>query len=91
MCRLRSFTTIWSNKKWSSSFNIHWQDKMFLNEENTFIVDALVGLDARIAYEFYKGLGAGLNINNILDEQHNVSNDQVSLGRFIIFEINYRF
>ena len=86
-----NFTTMVSNKKWSSSVNLHWQDQIFLDEENTFSVDALVGLDLRIAYQFYKGFGAGLNIQNIFDEQHMVSSDQVSLGRFITFELNYKF
>ena len=86
-----NFTTIVSNKKWSSSLNVHWQDQIFLDEENTFSIDALVGLDIRLAYQFYKGFGTGLNIQNILDEQHMVSSDQVSLGRFITFELNYKF
>ena len=80
-----------SNKKWSSSVNLHWQDQLFLDEENTFVVDALITLDLRLAYQFYKGFGAGLNVQNILDEQHMVSSDQISLGRFITFELNYKF
>ncbi len=86
-----NFTTIISNKKWSSSLNIHWQDRIFLDEENSFVIDALIGFDTRISYKFYKGFGAGLNIQNMFNEQHMVSTDQVSLGRFITFELNYKF
>ena len=88
---IANFTTMLSNKKWSTSLNIHWQEKIFLDEENTFAVDALYGLDIRLAYQFFKGFGAGINIQNIFDEQHLVSSDQVSLGRFITYELNYRF
>jgi len=88
---MANFTTMVSNKKWSSSANLHWQGQLFLDEENTFVVDALVGLDIRLAYQFYKGFGAGLNVQNVFDEQHMVSSDQVSLGRFVTFELNYKF
>lgn len=83
--------TIIKNKKWLSSVNIHWQDKLFLDEENTFVIDALIGLDLRLSYRFFNGFGAGINVQNVLNEQHMVSSDQVSLGRFFTFELNYKF
>lgn len=86
-----NFTTILSNSKISSSINIKIQDKIYLDDENTFEVGQLAGVDLRFAYNIWKGFGAGINIQNLFDEQHMVSSDQVSLGRFITFEINYRF
>jgi iron complex outermembrane receptor protein len=85
-----NFSALISNNKWSSSINIHWQSKMFLDEANIFVVNDLMGIDLRLAYQFYKGIGAGVNMNNVLDEQHLVSSDQVSLGRFITFELFYQ-
>ena len=69
---------------------IRYQKPKYQLSANTFIVGNLMGIDLRLAYEFYKGIGAGVNINNILDEKHLVSNDQVSLGRFVIVEIFYK-
>ena len=86
---MANFSTSISKKKLGASFNVHWQDKVFLDEENTFTIEPLFGFDLRLSYEIYKGFGAGINIQNILDEQHLVSTDQVSLGRFITFEFNY--
>jgi len=85
-----NFSALLSNNNWSSSVNIHWQSKLFLNEDNTFSVNDLMGVDLRVAYQFYKGIGVGVNMNNVLDEQHLVSNDQVSLGRFITIELLYK-
>ncbi len=86
-----NLATVFSNKKLSSSINLKLQDKIYLDDENTFEVEPLMGVDIRLAYNFWKGLGAGLNVQNIFDEQHMVSTDQVSLGRFISFELSYRF
>ena len=86
-----NFTTMFSNNKLSSSINIKLQDKIFLDDENTFEVEPLAGIDVRVAYIIWKGLGVGVNVQNVFDEQHMVSTDQVSLGRFVTFELNYRF
>jgi len=86
-----NLTTFFSNNKLSSSVNLKLQDKIFLDDENTFEVEPLAGVDVRIAYTFWKGLGAGVNVQNVFDEQHMVSTDQVSLGRFVTFEISYVF
>jgi iron complex outermembrane receptor protein len=77
-------------KHLNASVNLRYQEKMFLDEDNTFEIDPLLGFDIRLSYEIYKGLGAGVNIQNLFNEQHMVSIDQVSLGRFISFEISYK-
>ena len=86
-----NLTSVFSNKKLSSSISIKLQDKIYLDDENTFEVEPLAAVDVRLAYIFWKGFGAGVNVQNVFDEQHMVSSDQVSLGRFVTLEINYVF
>jgi outer membrane receptor protein involved in Fe transport len=62
---------------------------MFLNEFNTFIVDPLFSLDASLTYEFYKKLSLRLSGQNLLNEQHMASSDQVSLGRYLSVGLQY--
>jgi len=78
-------------KKLRTSLNIHYQGKMFLDEFNTFVVDPLFSLDASITYEFYKKFSLRLSGQNLLDEQHMVSSDQVSLGRYLSVGLQYGF
>ena len=86
-----NLSTILSNKKLSASANLHWQDKIYLDDANDVIVNALLGLDIRISYRFYKTFSAGLNVQNIFNEQHLLSTDQISLGRFISFNLSFEF
>ena len=88
---LANFTTILNYRKWTSSLTIHGQDKMYLDEQNTFVVEALLGVDIHIAYQFYKGFSVAASLDNIFDEQHMVSSDQVSLGRYVSATLSYGF
>ena len=77
------------HKKLKTSLNIHYQGKMYLDEFNTFIVDPLFSVDASVTYEFYKNFAFRLSGQNLLDEQHMVSSDQVSLGRYLSVGLQY--
>lgn len=79
----------YSYKKLKTSLNIHYQGKMFLDEFNTFIVDPLFSLDASFTYEFYKKISLRLSGQNLLDEQHMISSDQISLGRYLSVGLQY--
>jgi len=86
---LSNFSISYISNKLTSSINIHYQGQMYLNETNTFIVEPLLSLDASITYEFYKKLSLRLSGQNLLDEQHMVSTDQVSLGRYLSVSLQY--
>jgi outer membrane receptor protein involved in Fe transport len=76
-------------KKLKTSLNIHYQGKMYLDEFNTFLVDPLFSVDASVTYEFYKKFALRLSGQNLLDEQHMVSSDQISLGRYLSVGLQY--
>ncbi len=77
--------------KLKANINIHYQGKMYLDEANTFEVKPLVSLDASVAYSFYKAFSIRLSAQNILDEQHMVNSDQMSIGRYITVALRYGF
>ena len=76
-------------KQLKTSLNLHYQGQMFLDEFNTFIVDPLFSLDASITYGFYKQFSLRLSGQNLLNEQHMVSSDQLSLGRYLSIGLQY--
>ncbi len=78
-----------THKKILLSVNTHYQGKMYLDEINTFVVNSLFSLDASASYRFYKQFSLRLSGQNLLDEQHMVSSDQVSLGRYLSVSLQY--
>ncbi|OYT11169.1 MAG: hypothetical protein B6I18_05270 [Bacteroidetes bacterium 4572_112] len=88
---LGNFTMTYLGKKITTSLNIHLQGNMFLDDVNEFEIDPLMSLDFMFNYRFYKGIGVKFSAQNILDEQHMVSSDQMSLGRYMTLGMNYRF
>ena len=82
---------IYSIKKLSASMFMNYKGRQFTTEDNLNEIPNITTFDTYISYKFYKGLGAGLRVQNILDKSYMVSSDQVSLGRFINFELNYEF
>jgi len=83
--------TIYNKKKISASLFMNYKGRQFITEDNLSEIPNITTFDTHISYKFYKGLGAGVTVQNILDETYMVSSDQVSLGRFVSFELNYRF
>ncbi len=88
---LANLRLIYMRKKLSASVNLHYQGDMYLDEINNFKVDPLFSLDISFNYNFYKGFGVNIMLQNIFDEYHMVSTDQMSLGRFVSAGLNYRF
>lgn len=74
-----------------SSVFANYKSSQFLTEDNFSKIPEVISVDARLTYTFYKGFGAGINAQNIFDVTYLVSSDQLSLGRFITVELNYRF
>jgi outer membrane receptor protein involved in Fe transport len=62
---------------------------MYLDEANEFEIDPLLSLDASVSYSFYRKLSIRLSGQNLLDEQHMISNDQISLGRYLSISLQY--
>ena len=76
-------------KKLQLSLNIHYQGKMYLDEANEFEINPLLSLDASVSYSFYRKFAIRLGGQNLLDEQHMLSNDQISLGRYLSISLQY--
>ncbi|RLD64708.1 MAG: hypothetical protein DRI84_08335, partial [Bacteroidetes bacterium] len=77
------------HKKLQVSLNLHYQGKMYLDEINSFVVGPLLTLDASVSYQFYRKFSVRLSGQNLLDEQHMVSTDQISLGRYLSVSLQY--
>ena len=88
---IANVSIMYMGNKFGASVNVHYQGKMYLDDINEFEINPLMSLDIAANYNIYKGLGIKLSAQNILDEQHMVSSDQMSLGRYLTAGINYRF
>jgi len=76
-------------KRLQLSLNLHYQTKLYLDEANSFEVPSLLSLDASVSYSFFKKFSVKLSGQNLTNEQHMVSNDQVSIGRFLSVGLQY--
>lgn len=63
----------------------------FTDELNESEIPEVITADLSAQYEFIKNLGVSVNVQNVLDKSFMVSSDQISLGRFITAELNYKF
>lgn len=88
---LGNFTMTYIRKKLTTSMNVHLQGEMFLDDVNEFEISPLLSLDFVLNYKIYKGFGFKFSAQNVFNEQHMVSTDQISLGRYISIGINYSF
>jgi len=78
-------------KKLYNIIKIKYQDSYYLDEENTTSVQNIFDIDWRLHFKFYKNAGIGITIQNILDNKYMVSSDQMSIGRFIMFNIDFEY
>jgi len=83
-----SINYLW--KKLSLGTNIHYQGKMYIDEANIFEISPLMSLDINGLWQFYKQFSLKISAQNIFDEQHMVSMDQVSLGRYLTLGLSYK-
>ncbi len=80
---LANLTLRFRLKKIETGLSVHYQGRMYLDEVNNFEVAPLMGLDLSLNWNFHKNFSLHLSGQNLLDEQHMVSNDQMSLGRYL--------
>jgi iron complex outermembrane receptor protein len=88
---IANLTIFFKYKNWNSSLNTHYQGLMYLDEQNNFEVNPLFSMDIYVAYKFFKHINTGISIQNIFNEQHMVSSDQISLGTFAKLSLSYQF
>jgi len=74
-----------------ASVNFKYKDLFYLDDSNTLPVENIFGLDAKISYKLFKKINLALSVQNILDNRYLVSTDQVSIGRFVMFSVGYKF
>ncbi len=83
-----SISYFWRNI--SSGINFHYQGSMYIDEANYFEINPLMSLDFNVIWEIYKKFSLKISAQNIFNEQHMVSTDQVSLGRYLSIELAYK-
>jgi iron complex outermembrane receptor protein len=78
-------------KKWDLATFYTLKSKMYTNDKNTEFIPALHLIDARVKVLINHRMTWELKLNNLLDKQYMVSNDQLSIGRFITTGFNLDF
>lgn len=73
------------------SFIGHYNSKQFTDNENTEAIASYYTFDFKISTQLFKKLEIGLGIQNILDYQYLIYYDQLSIGRFMLFNAKYKF
>ena len=81
----------WRNKIVNTMIVFHYKDKQWVDDENTVRADSYMLYDLKLSKTFYKRINASLSVENILDDVYIDEKGLLSIGRFFMAEITYKF
>lgn len=81
----------WNNRIVNTAIIYHYIGTMWADDENTQQLDDYSLVDIRISRTFKQHIFAGLNVQDIFDVVYIDKKGRLSPGRFITFELGYRF
>ena len=76
--------------KYDFSFTGHYNSKQYTDNENINYIPSFYTFDFKISSLLFKKLELGLGIKNVLDYQYFINNEQLSIGRFMLFNAKYK-
>ncbi|KAB2838024.1 MAG: TonB-dependent receptor [Melioribacteraceae bacterium] len=88
---LANFGVTYLNEYANATFNVHYQSKQFLNDDNSekdasgnsMIIDANTTVDAKLWKKLFNMINVSLEVQNLLDVQTLTTYDRISIGRMI--------
>jgi iron complex outermembrane receptor protein len=75
----------------TASTTLNYFSKQFTNNQNTKFIKAYKTLDAKIKVLLNKNLSLSFAVQNIFDYKYIVYYNQISIGRFMLLNLKYKF
>lgn len=86
-----SASVLWKNKILNTSIRGFYRSKQFSNDENTTEIDPYFTMDLQLSKQVLENLVVFLDIQDIFDNEHMISNETISPGRIITGRIAVKF
>ena len=86
-----SASVLWSNKIVNTSVRGFYRSKQFSSDDNLTEIDPYFTLDLQLSKEIMENLILSLDIQDIFDNKHMISNESISPGRIITGRIAVKF
>ena len=86
-----SASVLWSNKILNTSLRGFYRSKQFSSDNNSTEIDPYFTLDLQLSKQILENLILSLDIQDIFDNEHMISNESISPGRIITGRIAVKF
>ena len=86
-----SASILWSNKIVNASVRGFYRSKQFSSDDNSTEIDPYFTLDLQLSKQVLENLILSLDIQDIFDNKHMISNEAISPGRIITGGIAVKF
>ncbi len=74
-----------------ASVSARYTGKQYIDDNNTKMINPFFTIDAKLKILLTENFSMSLSVQNALNYRYIVYYDQLSLGRFMLFNINYKF
>jgi outer membrane receptor protein involved in Fe transport len=82
---------VWNNRIVHATLTGKFNDKEWIDDENTLQLDSYFAFDVKLQRTFYNKIGVALTAQNILNKRFVDSKGFLSPGRFIVGEISFNW
>jgi len=78
-------------KYFNFAISAHYFSEQFTDNENLEKIESYYTFDTKITANISKNISFDASINNIFDKKYLINYDQLTIGRFIMFNLKYTF
>ncbi len=82
---------MWENRYVNVCLTGKFNDKEWIDDENTLYLDSYFNFDAKLQHTFYNKIGCALTVQNIFNKRLLDSKGLLSPGRIIMFELSFQW
>jgi len=82
---------IWNNRIVNATLTGKFNDKVWVDDENTQQLGSFYTFDMKLQHTFYNKIGVSLTIQDILNKKWEDSKGLLSPGRFILAEVSFNW
>jgi iron complex outermembrane receptor protein len=82
---------LFKTKYFNFAFSTHFFSEQFVDNENIEKIESYYVYDTKLTANISKNISLDFSVNNIFDHKYLINYDQLSLGRFMIFNLKYSF
>ncbi len=82
---------IWNNRIVNTTLTGKFNDKEWIDDENTLQLNSYFNFDLKLQHTFYNKIGCALTVQDILNKRLIDSKGLLSPGRMIMFEVSFNW